>query len=72
VGLCGVGQGVGNGDVLVVEPRGNETIVHLNAGGQSLVARLPGLVDAQLGTRVGVKLDRRRLHLFDAAGMRIA
>jgi ABC-type sugar transport system ATPase subunit len=72
VGLCGVDQGVGNGDVLIVEPRGNETIVHLNAGGQGLVARLPGLVDVQLGTRVGVKLDRRRLHLFDAAGMRIA
>jgi ABC-type sugar transport system ATPase subunit len=72
VGLCAVDKGVGNGDVLVVEPRGNETIVHLNVGGQPLVARLPGLVDVQLGTRVGVKLDRSRLHLFDAAGMRIA
>jgi ABC-type sugar transport system ATPase subunit len=71
VGLCAVDQGVGNGDVLVVEPRGNETIVHLNVAGQALVARLPGLVDVQLGTRVGVKLDRRRLHLFDAAGERI-
>jgi ABC-type sugar transport system ATPase subunit len=71
VGLCAVDQGVGNGDVLVVEPRGNETIVHLNVAGQPLVARLPGLVDVHLGTRVGVKLDRRRLHLFDAAGVRI-
>jgi|SRR5436190_2812882 len=72
VGLCAVDQGVGNADVLVVEPRGNETIVHLNVAGQALVARLPGLMDVQLGTRVGVKLDRRRLHLFDAAGIRIA
>jgi ABC-type sugar transport system ATPase subunit len=71
VGLCAVDQGVGNADVLVVEPRGSETVVHLNVGGQPLVARLPGLVDAQLGTRVGVKVDRRQLHLFDAAGVRI-
>src|SRR6267142_1714337 len=68
VGLCAVDQGVGNVDVLVVEPLGSETLVHLNAGGQPLVARLPGFADVRVGTRVGVKLDRRRLYLFDAAG----
>jgi multiple sugar transport system ATP-binding protein len=68
VGLCAVDQGVGNADVLVVELRGNETLVHLNAGGQALVARLAGFVDVRVGTRVGVKVDRRRLYLFDAAG----
>ncbi|MGH7672427.1 MAG: ABC transporter ATP-binding protein [Gemmatimonadales bacterium] len=72
VGLCAVDQGAGNADVLVVEPHGSETAVHLNVGGQALVARLPGLVDVRMGTRVGVKLDRRRLHLFDAGGMRIS
>jgi ABC-type sugar transport system ATPase subunit len=72
VGLCGVDQGVGNADILIVEPLGSETLVHLNAGGQGLVARLPGIVDVQVGTRVGVRLDRRRTHLFDAAGVRIA
>ena len=72
VGLCAVDQGAGNGDVLVVEPHGSETAVHLNVGGQALVARLPGLVDVLMGTRVGVKLDRRRLHFFDAGGMRIS
>jgi ABC-type sugar transport system ATPase subunit len=72
VGMCGVNQGVGTGDILAVEPLGNETIVHFNAGGQPLVARLPGLVDVQIGTRVGVKFDRHHLHLFDAGGVRIA
>jgi len=72
VGVSGVDQGAGNGDVLIVEPLGSETIVHLNAGGQPLVARLPGLVDVQVGTRVGIKLDRHHLHLFDAGGVRIA
>jgi multiple sugar transport system ATP-binding protein len=72
VGLCGLDQGVGNADVLIVEPLGSETLVHLNAGGQELVARLSGLVDVRVGTRVGVRVDRRRVHLFDAAGIRFA
>jgi ABC-type sugar transport system ATPase subunit len=72
VGLCAVDKGVGNVDVLVVEPLGSETLVHLNAGGQQLVARLPGFADVRVGTRVGVKVDRRRLYLFDAAGAPLA
>jgi len=72
VGLCAVDKGVGNGDVLVVEPLGSETLVHLNVGGQPLVARLPGFADVHVGTRVGVKVDRRRLYLFDAAGVPLA
>ena len=72
VGLCAADQGVGNVDVLVVEPLGSETLVHLNAGGQPLVARLPGFADVRVGTRVGVKVDRRRLYLFDAAGTPLA
>lgn len=72
VGLCAVDKGVGNGDVLVVEPLGSETLVHLNAGGQPLVARLAGFADVRVGTRVGLKVDRRRLYLFDAAGAPLA
>ncbi len=72
VGLCAVDKGVGNADVLVVEPLGSETLVHLNAGGQPLVARLPGFADVRVGTRVGVRVDRRRLYLFDAAGAPLA
>jgi len=72
VGLCAIDKGVGNVDVLVVEPLGSETLVHLNAGGQPLVARLPGFADVRVGTQVGVKLDRRRLYLFDSAGAPLA
>jgi ABC-type sugar transport system ATPase subunit len=72
VSLCAADQGVGNADVLVVEPLGSETLVHLDAGGQRLVARLPGFADVRVGTQVGVKLDKRRLHLFDAAGAPLA
>src|SRR5216110_999404 len=53
VSLCAVDHGVGNVDVLVVEPLGSETLVHLNADGQPLVARLQGFADVRVGTRVG-------------------
>jgi len=72
VSLVDPDQGLGPADVRVVEPRGAETLVHLDAGGQALVARVPGLRDFRPGDRVGVKFDRQHIHLFDAAGERIA
>jgi len=72
VGLCAVDKGVGNADVRVVELLGSETLIHLNAGGQPLVARVPGFADVRVGAQVGVKLDRRRLYLFDSAGAPLA
>ncbi len=72
VSLCGEDQGMGNAEVVVVERLGAETLVHLAVGGQPLIARLPGLVELEAGDRVGLKLDRRRLHLFDVAGERLA
>src|ERR1041385_194497 len=71
VSLCAVGQGVGNAAVRVVETLGAETLVHVAAGGQPIVAKLPGMVELHVGDTVGVNLDRRRLHLFDGAGERL-
>ncbi|PYO78726.1 MAG: hypothetical protein DMD67_04420 [Gemmatimonadetes bacterium] len=71
VGLVDPDQGLGPADVRVVEPLGAETVVRLDAGGQPLVARVPGLRDFRPGDRVGVKIDRQHIHLFDAAGERI-
>ena len=71
VAMCGAVQGQGNAQVRVVEPLGAETLVHLDAGGQPLVARLPGIVDVRVGDRVGFRLDRRHLHLFDVAEARL-
>ena len=71
VGVCGAGEGVGDAEVRVVELLGSETLVYLDAGGVALVARLPGMVEARVGERVGVRVDARRLHRFDAAGTRL-
>src|SRR5881296_1768269 len=65
-------KGLGSAEILIVEPHGPETLVHLDAGGQTLVARLPGLLEVRVGDRVGVKLDKRHFHFFDASGARLA
>ncbi len=71
VSLVAPDQGTGPADVRGVEPLGPDTLVRLDAGGQPLVARVHGISDLRAGDRVGVKLDRRQLHLFDAAGARL-
>jgi ABC-type sugar transport system ATPase subunit len=71
VSLVAPDQGIGAADVRGVEPLGPDTLVRLDAGGQPLVARVQGIPDLRPGDRVGVKLDRRQLHLFDAAGARL-
>ena len=71
VGLCAPEQGTGVADVRGVERLGAETLVHLDAGGQSLVARVAGFADLRPGDKIGAKLDRQHLHLFDAAGARL-
>jgi len=71
VSLVAPDQGIGAADVRGVEPLGPDTLVRLDGGGEPLVARLHGITDLRPGDRVGVKLDRRQLHLFDAAGARL-
>ncbi|AKF11426.1 ABC transporter ATP-binding protein [Sandaracinus amylolyticus] len=60
----------GEGDVMlpidVVEPLGDEAIVHL-AADTALVAIAPIEPRLAPGDRVGVRLRRDRIHLFDAA-----
>ncbi|HKW40081.1 MAG TPA: ABC transporter ATP-binding protein [Gemmatimonadales bacterium] len=71
VTLVGRDRGLGAAQVRVVEPLGVDTLVRLDAGGQALVARVPGIPDWRPGDRVGVKLDPRQFHLFDASGERL-
>ena len=71
VALVAPDRGIGAALVQSVEPLGAETLVRVDVGGQALVARVPGPSELRRGDRVGVKLDRRQLHLFDAAGARL-
>jgi multiple sugar transport system ATP-binding protein len=71
VALSAPERGMGTLVVRAVELLGPETLVRLDAGGQPLVARVSGIPNIRPGDRVGVTLDRRQLHLFDAAGERL-
>ncbi len=49
----------------VVEPTGDENVVHLTAGDETLVATVPGMRRVESGTEVGVSLPPETVHLFD-------
>jgi len=71
VRLCAPDQGSATAEVRVVEPLGADTLIHLDTGGQRVVARVGGFPDFRPGDRVGITLDPQDLHLFDAAGARL-
>src|SRR5438445_420152 len=71
VRLCAPDQGSATAEVRVVEPLGADTLIHLDTGGQRVVARVGGFPDFRPGDRVGITLDPQHLHLFDAAGARL-
>jgi ABC-type sugar transport system ATPase subunit len=71
VRLSAPDQGTVTAEVRVVEPLGADTLIHLDTGAQRVVARVRGFPDFRPGDRVGVTLDGRHLHLFDAAGARL-
>ena len=60
---------LGSGDAVaairLVEPTGHESIVTLDIGGQSVIARAPGDTALGMGERVNFDLRRDRLHFFD-------
>ena len=72
VRLCAPDQGTATAEVRVIEPLGADTLIHVDAGGQRVVARVGGFPGFRPGDRVGVTLDRQHLYLFDAAGARLA
>ncbi len=49
----------------VVEPLGSDVYVHGSAGGEEVVARLPGNVQVSPGDRLALAIDPADLHLFD-------
>jgi multiple sugar transport system ATP-binding protein len=53
-------------EVYISESLGNETLVRLQVHGQDVVARADASFEPAVGTRVFVRPDLRRAHLFDA------
>ena len=59
-------SGVIPGEIYVVEPLGNETLVTVDVGGALVNIRQPADFDMPIGTHCGIRLATRHLHLFDA------
>ncbi len=53
------------GEVYVVEPLGNETLVTVNVGDALVNVRQPADFSMPIGTRCGVRPVTRHIHLFD-------
>jgi multiple sugar transport system ATP-binding protein len=57
------------GEVYVVEPMGNETLVEVRVGGEHLSVRAGRGFTARVGAKVGVKFDADDACFFDAKGV---
>jgi len=72
IGCAGAGKFAGTENVLpavvrVVEPLGNEQIVHLSGPGDiTMVCKLDSHVPVAVDQRMDARLDMARVHLFDA------
>jgi multiple sugar transport system ATP-binding protein len=64
-------DGIFNGQVVLTEPLGVETVIHIRSGEQTLVSLMPGLVDYQKEDQVNFNIQSDRLHCFDLDGNRV-
>jgi multiple sugar transport system ATP-binding protein len=60
-----------SGKITLVEPLGLETIVHIQAGEQTLLSLVAGITSLRLGDEVHFNIVRDRLHYFDQDGNRV-
>jgi multiple sugar transport system ATP-binding protein len=65
------GSGEFSGQIVLTEPIGVETIVHIQSGAQTLVSTVPGISSLKLGDVVHFDLNKSRAHYFDGEGKRV-
>ncbi len=59
------------GEVVLTEPLGVETVIHIRSGQQTLLSVVPGITDLRIGDTVSFDIVRERLHFFDLNGVRV-
>ncbi len=60
-----------SGEIVLTEPLGVETVLHIRSGQQTLLSIVPGITDLRLGDTVTFDIVRERLHHFDLEGVRV-
>lgn len=59
------------GEVIITEPLGAETVIHIKCGEGEIVSMVAGLVQLNHGDKVSFDIDKNHLHLFNEQGNRI-
>jgi multiple sugar transport system ATP-binding protein len=59
------------GKVILTEPLGVQTVIHIRSGEQTLLSLIPGMADLHIGEEVRFKIIHERLHCFSLQGSRI-
>ena len=59
------------GEVMLKEPLGVETIIHIKSREQTITSLISGTTDAMIGDKIKFNIIQERLHCFDPAGNRI-
>jgi multiple sugar transport system ATP-binding protein len=59
------------GEVVLTEPLGVETIVHIRAGEQTMLSLIPGMTELRIGDSVQFNIVYDRLHCFNLNGSRV-
>jgi multiple sugar transport system ATP-binding protein len=59
------------GQVVLIEPLGVETIVHIQSGDQTFVCLVPGMFEVKLGDQLQFSIVHERIHCFALDGNRI-
>lgn len=65
-------KGEFSGEVVLAEPLGVETILHVRSGEQSLLSIDSGMTELRVGDAVRFNVIRDRLHYFDQDGKRLS
>jgi alpha-glucoside transport system ATP-binding protein len=64
-------QAIVSGTILFVESLGEVTLLHIDVLGhdESVVAKLPGIIDIHKGETIHLSADVNKVHLFDSEGI---
>lgn len=65
-------NGIHEGEVMLVEPLGIETIVYIKSGEQTLLSVVSGIVNRQIGENIRFNIVQERLLFFDQNERRVA
>ena len=60
-----------SGEILLTQPLGAETVLHIKTGEQTLSSLAAGMINVQVGEQVQFNIVRERLHFFDLDGVRV-